>query len=154
MAPPPIRATQLEAYEDFMSAAYPEATEAHQRNEAEVEVATDSAADSCTPYILLYARGTTESGDLGLTVGPALKSGLAGDKNWSVRGINSRDGYDASLAGIYCIGMGGGMACKDVLAKEAARCPNSKFVTSGYSQGAVSKTLIYAHQKVLILVPI
>jgi len=145
MTPPPIRATQLEAYEDFMSAAYPEATEAHQRSEAEVDVATDSAADSCTPYMLLYARGTTESGELGMTVGPSLKAGLVSDKNWSVRGIGPRDGYDASLAGIYCIGMAGGMACKDLLAKEVARCPNTKFVTSGYSQGAMVARICVAY---------
>jgi len=101
------------------------------------EVELEKRQGTCTPYILLYARGTTESGDLGMTVGPSLAAGLRGDKNWSVRGINSRDGYAADLGGIYCIGMTGGMACKDILNKMSAQCPNSKFVTSGYSQGAM-----------------
>ncbi|KAF2430231.1 alpha/beta-hydrolase [Tothia fuscella] len=91
---------------------------------------------ACTPYVLLYARGTTETGDLGLTVGPALAAGIRG-KDWTVRGISSRDGYYADLPGIYCIGLPGGLACKDVLNKMSKSCPNSKFVTSGYSQGAM-----------------
>lgn len=103
------------------------------------------AAATCTPYIMLYARGTTESGELGLTVGPALKAGLMTDKNWSVIGIGPRDGYDASLAGIYCIGMPGGMACKDILEKKVAECPDSKFVASGYSQGAMVARICVAY---------
>ena len=136
--------SQIQAYEDFMSVTVPaETIEAIQQRDVEAE--TDIAADACTPYIMLYARGTTESGDLGATVGPALKAGLATDKNWSVRGINSRDGYDASLSGIYCIGMDGGMACKNVLEKMVAQCPNSKFVTAGYSQGAMVARICVAY---------
>lgn len=136
--------SQIEAYEDFMSATVPaETAEAIQQRDIEAEEST--AADACTPYIMLYARGTTESGELGATVGPALKAGLATDKNWSVRGISSRDGYDASLAGIYCIGMDGGMACKGILEKMVAQCPNSKFVTAGYSQGAMVARICVAY---------
>jgi hypothetical protein len=135
--------SQLDAYEDLMSAdAVPAETAIQQRD---IQAEENIAADTCTPYIMLYARGTTEAGELGATVGPALKSGLAGDKNWSVRGISSRDGYDASLAGIYCIGMDGGMACKGILEKLVAQCPNSKFVTAGYSQGAMVARICVAY---------
>lgn len=138
------RSTQLESYNDFMEATIsPEAKDMLQKRALENQEGI--AADSCTPYIMLYARGTTESGDLGATVGPALKAGLAMDKNWSVRGINSRDGYDASLAGIYCIGMDGGMACKGILEKMVVSCPNSKFVTAGYSQGAMVARICVAY---------
>jgi cutinase len=135
--------SQLDAYNDLMESIPAEAPAATQ--ELAVEAEENTAADACTPYIMLYARGTTEAGDLGSTVGPALKSGLAGDKNWSVRGINSRDGYDASLNGIYCIGMDGGMACKGILEKMAAQCPTSKFVTAGYSQGAMVARICVAY---------
>lgn len=103
------------------------------------------AASACTPYIMLYARGTTEAGELGATIGPALKAGLMTDKNWSVVGIGPRDGYDASLSGIYCIGMPGGMACKGILEKMVVSCPNSKFVTAGYSQGAMVARICVAY---------
>jgi cutinase len=136
--------SQLDAYNDFMEATVPAETAAALQERA-LEVEENTAADACTPYIMLYARGTTESGDLGATVGPALKAGLMGDKNWSVRGINSRDGYDASLNGIYCIGMDGGMACKGILEKMAAQCPTSKFVTAGYSQGAMVARICVAY---------
>jgi hypothetical protein len=105
-------------------------------SEAEQEGGELEKRQGCPTHELLYARGTTEMGALGMTVGPGLQSSLAGSK-WKVRGISSSDGYDASLAGIYCIGMTGGMACKDILAKRAAACPTTKFAVSGYSQGAM-----------------
>ncbi|TID18053.1 hypothetical protein E2P81_ATG11022 [Venturia nashicola] len=143
-APAGLKRTALESYNEFMEATItPEAKEALQSRALEDQ--ENVTADACTPYILLYARGTTEVGELGATVGPALKAGLATDKNWSVRGISSRDGYDASLNGIYCIGMDGGMACKGILEKMVAQCPNSKFVTSGYSQGAMVARICVAY---------
>jgi cutinase len=138
------RFTQIEAYNDFMEATIPAETAAALQERA-LEAEENVAADACTPYIMLYARGTTESGELGATVGPALKAGLMSDKNWSVKGIGPRDGYDASLAGIYCIGMDGGMACKGILEKMVAQCPNSKFVTAGYSQGAMVARICVAY---------
>jgi len=110
----------------------PEAVEISLESEHQLEKRA-----ACTPWELLYARGTTESGALGATVGPALSAGLSSDKKWSVRGISSADGYNADLNGIYCIGMTGGMACKKILEDRAKACPNTKFVTSGYSQGAM-----------------
>ncbi|QDS77505.1 hypothetical protein FKW77_000475 [Venturia effusa] len=143
-APAGLKRNALEAYNDFMEATIsPETRDALQRRALENQESV--AADSCTPYILLYARGTTEAGELGATVGQAIKAGLMTDKNWTVKGIGSRDGYDASLAGIYCIGMDGGMACKGILEKLAAQCPNSKFVTSGYSQGAMVARICVAY---------
>jgi hypothetical protein len=45
---------------------------------------TDSGSFSgkCTKNILLFARGTTETGQLGITVGPVLNRGLTG-RAWS-----------------------------------------------------------------------
>lgn len=141
---PGIKRTTLEAYNDFMEAPIAQEVKDTPKKRA-LEEQESVAADTCTPYILLYARGTTEAGELGATVGPALKAGLATDKNWSVRGIGPRDGYDASLAGIYCIGLDGGMACKGILEKMVTQCPNSKFVTAGYSQGAMVARICVAY---------
>jgi hypothetical protein len=147
--------TQLEAYEMLMSdpakprrvargqsGSVVSTAEAAETSSYEFGTEQESESDlekrqgACPTHELLYARGTTEMGALGATVGPGLQSSLAGSK-WKIRGISSSDGYDASLSGIYCIGMPGGMACKDILAKRAAQCPQTKFATAGYSQGAM-----------------
>jgi len=117
-----------------------ETDEAEQESDATLE----KRQGACPSHEVLYARGTMETGALGLTVGPNLQTSLSGSK-WKMRGITSSDGYDASLAGIFCIGMTGGMACKDLLAKRVAACPNTKFVAAGYSQGAMVARICVAY---------
>jgi hypothetical protein len=85
----------------------------------------------CAPNILIFAKGTLETGELGITVGPALNSGLP--KDWRVVGVS----YTADLAGDYCLGLPGGMVAKDMLNQAAAKCPDSKIFMSGYSQGGM-----------------
>jgi hypothetical protein len=85
----------------------------------------------CTPNIVIFARGTLETGSLGITVGPVLNMGLP--SGFSVVGVN----YDADLAGDYCLGLPGGMVAKDMLNQAAKKCPNSKIYMSGYSQGGM-----------------
>lgn len=70
----------------------------------------------CTKNILLFARGTTETGQLGITVGPVLSLGLSG-RAWSVVGIP----YDADMAGDACLGLPGGMVAKDMINQAAAK---------------------------------
>jgi hypothetical protein len=94
---------------------------------------------SCKPNILLFARGTTEPGTMGMTVGPALSSAL-GSKFSSV-GVS----YTADVEGINCIGLPGGVKCRDQLAKLAAQCPSSNFVLGGYSQGAMVARICAAY---------
>jgi hypothetical protein len=91
----------------------------------------EQAPLACAPNTLLFARGTTELGSLGSTVGPALSSGLG--SGWSVQGVD----YSADISGIYCLGMNGGLRCVDQVNKLAAQCPQTKIVLSGYSQGAM-----------------
>jgi cutinase len=90
---------------------------------------------TCKPYTLLYARGTFEFGALGLTVGPQIKSALekAQPGKWDIKGIE----YNNDMSGNDCVGLPGGMKCLDVLKSTAAQCPDTKFVVSGYSQGAM-----------------
>jgi cutinase len=86
----------------------------------------------CSANTLLFGRGTTEVGVMGSTVGPALQRGLTG-AGWKVQGIQ----YSADLGGIYCLGMTGGLKCRDQVNALGKRCPNTKIVLSGYSQGAM-----------------
>jgi hypothetical protein len=81
---------------------------------------------------VFFARGTTETGLLGITVGPVLSSGLTG-RDWSVVGVP----YDADFAGDNCLGLPGGMVAKDLLNQAAKKCPESKLFMSGYSEGGM-----------------
>jgi hypothetical protein len=95
---------------------------------------TDSGSFTarCTKNIVLFARGTTEIGQLGISVGPALSSGLSG-RDWSVVGIP----YDADMAGDACLGLPGGMVAKDMINQAVKKCPNAKLFVSGYSEGGM-----------------
>jgi len=99
---------------------------------AEAEASPDlEPRAACTKNTLLFGRGTTEMGTMGGTVGPALAAKMG--SGWTTEGIS----YDASLMGIYCIGMAGGLKCIDQINRLAERCPQTNIVLSGYSQGAM-----------------
>lgn len=95
----------------------------------------------CKPNIMLFARGTTEPGTMGSTVGPSLSRALGA--KWKSEGIR----YTADIAGDNCIGFPGGVKCVAQLAKLAASCPESKFFLSGYSQGAMVARICAAFSK-------
>jgi hypothetical protein len=99
----------------------------------------------CKPFINLFARGTTESGTMGQTVGPKLSTALskAGGAKFSTTGVP----YSANIDGINCIGFPGGIKCVDQLAALAASCPDSQFFLSGYSQGAMVARICAAYSK-------
>jgi hypothetical protein len=97
------------------------------------------ARQACKANIFLFARGTTEPGVMGSTVGPALSGALS--SKFSSVGIS----YTADVGGINCIGLPGGVKCRDQLAKLAAKCPTSAFFLGGYSQGAMVVRLCAAH---------
>ncbi|TVY34657.1 Cutinase [Lachnellula subtilissima] len=91
---------------------------------------------TCTAYTVIFARGTTEPGNVGVLVGPpffdALRTSL-GASALTIQGVND---YDADIAGYEAGGDAGGSAemAKQISAAMAA-CPNTKLVASGYSQG-------------------
>lgn len=93
---------------------------------------TGSFTGRCTKNILLFARGTTETGQLGITVGPVLSLGLTG-LAWSVVGIP----YDADMAGDACLGLPGGMVAKDMINQAVEKCPDAKIFVGGYSEGGM-----------------
>jgi hypothetical protein len=86
---------------------------------------------SCSENIVIFAKGTTETGLLGITVGPVLNLGLP--RGFTVVGVD----YTADLAGDYCLGLPGGMVARDMLNQAATKCPNSNIFLSGYSQGGM-----------------
>jgi hypothetical protein len=96
----------------------------------------------CSPNILIFAKGTLEIGELGITVGPVLNTALAG-RQWTVVGVP----YAAEIAGDYCLGMPGGWMAKDMINQAAEKCPTSKIFVSGYSQGAMVAHIGVAYAK-------
>jgi len=102
-----------------------------EEREVEATVSKVNAA-GCKPNILIYAKGTLEPGDLGITVGPQLASGLDSTK-WQVTGVQ----YDNSFDNDYCLGLPGGINVRAALANATSVCPQSRIALSGYSQGAL-----------------
>ncbi|GAB7347209.1 hypothetical protein MBLNU459_g3315t1 [Dothideomycetes sp. NU459] len=94
---------------------------------------TDGTA--CREVTVLFARGTTESGNVGTTVGPAFFQAivsLIGADNVAVQGVD----YDASILGFLEGGSPSGSATLSSLIVQAeAQCPDTNLVVSGYSQG-------------------
>ncbi|KAI9734902.1 MAG: hypothetical protein M1834_001982 [Cirrosporium novae-zelandiae] len=91
---------------------------------------------SCKPLTVVFARGSSESGNVGTIAGPpmfsALKSSL-GDNSVNVQGVD----YDASIAGNAELGANGGPVMVKLVKEALSQCPNTKIAISGYSQGAM-----------------
>lgn len=116
--------------------------------EGEKEKKKEKRAD-CKPNGLLFARGTTEMGTMGNTVGPALSRAL-GSSKWKVEGVK----YTADIAGDDCIGFPGGIKCRDQLVEMSSACPETKWFVGGYSQGAMVARICTAFSKMDIQVKI
>ncbi|KAK3680238.1 hypothetical protein LTR78_000616 [Recurvomyces mirabilis] len=89
----------------------------------------------CRAITILFARGTTESGNVGTLAGPPLFQAVAnavGAGNVAVQGVN----YGATIAGFLVGGdPAGSSTLASLLAKAQSKCPKTKLVLSGYSQG-------------------
>ncbi|KAK1573646.1 cutinase [Colletotrichum navitas] len=92
----------------------------------------------CRPVTLIWARGTTQPGNLGEagSEGPAFFNALAsmiGASNLAVQGVN----YAANILGFLLGGdPAGSTTMANLIAQAVTQCPNTKIVISGYSQGA------------------
>lgn len=111
-----------------------------------VEVGEEGVKDKekradCKANGLFFARGTTEMGLMGNSVGPALSRALG--SKWKVDGVS----YTADIAGDDCIGFPGGIKCRDQLEKMATACPQTNWFVSGYSQGAMVARICTAFSK-------
>lgn len=82
---------------------------------------------------VLFARGTTEIGNMGTVAGPPFVSALgamAGAGNVAVQGIQ----YPADVPGFLVGGDKGGSALMaKMVGQVRAKCPDTKLVMAGYS---------------------
>lgn len=92
----------------------------------------------CRDIIMLFARGSTEVGNMGTICGPQTGEGLKenfGADNVAVEGID----YAAALSTNFLPGgadPAGIDEMVELIGQVAADCPESKLVVGGYSQGA------------------
>ncbi|KAF2640467.1 cutinase [Massarina eburnea CBS 473.64] len=94
------------------------------------------STDACKAVTIIYARGTNEAGNVGEVAGPpwftVLRSSLTTAKV-TVQGVD----YSATIAGYLGGGDATGSAKMLSLINQAAsKCPSTKIVLGGYSQGA------------------
>ncbi|KAF3766621.1 family 5 carbohydrate esterase [Cryphonectria parasitica EP155] len=89
----------------------------------------------CVDNIVIFARGTTEPGNVGTLVGPPFFEAFAnivGNSNLVVQGVD----YPANIAGFL---EGGDPAGSKTMASDIEQalsdCPGAKVIISGYSQG-------------------
>lgn len=91
--------------------------------------------NTCAPSIVIFARGTFEAGNVGTLTGPPFFQALvqqAGAGNLVIQGVD----YAASIAGFLAGGDAAGSQTMAQLTQQTVeRCPQSKMVISGYSQG-------------------
>ncbi|OAL46516.1 cutinase [Pyrenochaeta sp. DS3sAY3a] len=91
---------------------------------------------ACADVTVIFARGTTEPGNVGLVAGPPFFDALAkrlGTKSLAVQGVE----YPATFAGFNLNGTEGVPSMTNFINQAFQKCPNSKVVMSGYSQGAL-----------------
>lgn len=100
--------------------------------------ATEFSDRGCRPVIMLFARGSTEIGNMGAICGPPTANGLKdrfGANNVAVEGID----YGALLSTNFLPGgadLLGIREMKRLISQAVSQCPNSQLVVGGYSQGA------------------
>ncbi len=89
----------------------------------------------CAPLTVIFARGTSETGNIGTIIGPPLFSALSQDLNKQVvlQGVN----YPADLLGDLDMGAEGAPDLATLVKQAKSQCPTSKIVLSGYSQGGL-----------------
>jgi cutinase len=100
---------------------------------------SSGAASACPPVIFIYARGSTELGNLG-TLGPrvasALESYYGSNKVW-IQGVGGA--YDATIGDNLLPRGTSAAAIREMIALfnlANSKCPSAKVVAGGYSQGA------------------
>ncbi|QDS77557.1 hypothetical protein FKW77_001236 [Venturia effusa] len=98
-----------------------------------------AGAGGCKKIAFIFARGSTEGGTMGASVGPAFQRALEAKFPGQVKTMGVK--YPASIQGAFTGAMNPSQAegSKDMAAKAKeimSSCPDSKIVLAGYSQGA------------------
>ncbi|KAK0121804.1 hypothetical protein ONS95_010087 [Cadophora gregata] len=98
-------------------------------------VDTTASSTTCAQMMVIFARGTTEPGNVGLFSGPPFFDALEatmGAGAVSVQGVE----YSANIEGFLQGGDPAGSATMARMIETTTQnCPNAKIVMSGYSQG-------------------
>ncbi|KAL2076206.1 hypothetical protein VTL71DRAFT_1149 [Oculimacula yallundae] len=93
------------------------------------------SAGNCKAMTVIFARGTTEQGNVGTLSGPPMFDALSkmvGPNNLAVQGVD----YAADIPGFLAGGDAKGSAKMAQLVTQAMTdCPDTQVVMSGYSQG-------------------
>lgn len=89
----------------------------------------------CKAMTVLFARGTTEGGNMGSVAGPPFVSAIGqmmgGAQNLAVQGIE----YPADVPGFLAGGdAAGSKLMATMVGQVMAACPNTALVMAGYSQ--------------------
>ena len=91
--------------------------------------------EGCKAMTVIFARGTTETGNVGTLTGPPFFTALAqvvGTLNLAVQGVD----YPADIPGFLAGGDATGSTTMAQLVTQAmTQCPNTKVVMSGYRYG-------------------
>lgn len=116
--------------------ALPTVTTLAARSNLTSETQSDITDDApCKELTVIFARGTDSPGNMGQGVGPPFVqaiAGLIGAGNIAVQGVD----YPASIAGFLEGGdAAGSVTLAGLIQTEVGRCPATKLVVSGYSQG-------------------
>ncbi|KNG49292.1 carbohydrate esterase family 5 protein [Stemphylium lycopersici] len=90
----------------------------------------------CKAMTVLFARGTTELGNMGSIAGPPFVSAvgkmMGGAANVAVQGVQ----YPADVPGFLVGGdVGGSKLMAQMVGQVRAQCPDTTLVMAGYSQG-------------------
>ncbi|KAG9584463.1 cutinase-domain-containing protein, partial [Aureobasidium melanogenum] len=94
----------------------------------------------CKPVTYIFARGTTELGNMGSTVGPALQRALEsafGGDNVATQGVTYPADVAGAISGALNPGSAQGARTMASLTQQVlSKCPDTKVILAGYSQGA------------------
>jgi len=100
----------------------------------------------CKEVTFIFARGSTEPGNMGIIIGPAVCTGLKTRLAGRVACQGVGGGYKAKLAdngNLRGTSASGTQEAVKMFQQAASKCPNTKIVFGGYSQGgAVMHTAV------------
>lgn len=100
----------------------------------------DVTNGECKPVTYIFARGTTETGNMGSTVGPALGTALEsafGSSKVATQGVTYPASFTGAVSGALSPSTAlGGRTMADLTEKALQNCPETKVILAGYSQGA------------------